>query len=87
MELGARFKFAKRPLDFSQKMPDLWISQTPNFIDALLQNVGTKWSRARYHQPRMAEFVDVDLRPLGAEIAEWEADNKDAISSFLAMLK
>ena len=87
VELATRFKYSRRPFSLSQKMPDLWISRTPNFIKAAYQNVGTNWSRARSLQPRMAEFVDIDVLPIKESIAEWSAENAKTISRFLSILK
>lgn len=42
LELTTRYKFAKRPFDIEQRLADLWISQTPNFIEAYHQGVGYK---------------------------------------------
>jgi len=86
-ELKTRSKFAKKPFNLTQKMPDLWISQTPNFIDAAHQNVGTKWSRAKYNEPRLAEFMDIDIKPMTEDLAEWETENAKTIYSFLIVLR
>ena len=72
LELKTRSKFARTPFNIEEKLPDLWISQTPKYIVAAHQNVGTKWSRAQTGQPRLAQFVDIDTRDLHGDLEDWQ---------------
>ena len=87
LEMETVFKFSKRSFDIERRMPDFWLSQTLNFILASHQNVGTKWSRAQHGQPRLAEFVDVDIKDMRQELAEWEETNEKMLSRLLTVLK
>ena len=87
VELTTRAKYGKTPFFLSQKVPDLWISQTPNFIKAAYQNVGTNWSRARSRQSRKAEFVDIDVLSMKEILAKWVAENAETVSAFLTVLR
>ena len=77
LELKTRAKFGKQFFDIEQRMPDLWISQTPNFIIAAHRNVTNKWHRSAIAQPRRAEFpdTDIDILPIQAEVKNWEVKN------------
>lgn len=86
-EFATRAIYGKTPFALSQKMLDLWFAQTPNYIKAAYQNGGTKWSRARVLQPRVAEFVNIDILPMKEKLAEWAAENAKTISMFLAVLR
>lgn len=103
VEFKTRFKFSKNPLNMEQeKLADLWISRTPNFLNASYQNVGAisspwKWSRAQSgggrarpppaRAPRLGEFVDLDLKPMGDTLKEWEAKNQLVLSQLAIVLK
>ncbi len=87
LELKTCFKFAKKPFELQQKMPDLWISQTPNFVEAAHQNVGTKWSRKKDGQPRLAEFVKHEVKPMREELINWEDANATTLRKLLAVLR
>lgn len=39
MELTARYKFLKHPFNLQRKMADLWISQTPIFVEVYHRNL------------------------------------------------
>ncbi len=86
-ELTTRAIYGRTPFNLGQKMPDLWFAQTPNYIKAAYQNGGTKWSRARSLQPRMAEFINIDILPMSEILAEWAAKNAKTISRFLMVLR
>lgn len=71
LELKTRSKFGKKPWNIEEKMPDLWLSQTPTLIEAAHQNVGTRYSRALSSWPRLAEFVDIDVRNMHEVLNDW----------------
>jgi hypothetical protein len=61
-----------RPLDMSNVLPQLWISQTPNLV------IG-------YHQKGI--FKDVQLQNMIPEIQDWENANQKALQSLQCLLK
>lgn len=86
-EFATRALYGKTPFVLNQKMPDLWFAQIPFYIKAAYQNSGTKRSGARSLQPRMAEFVNIDILPMKERLAEWAAENAKTISGFLKVLR
>ena len=87
LELKTRFKFARTPFNIEDKMPDLWITQTPNYIIAAHQNAGTKWSRAQTGQPRLAQFVDIDTQDMRGKLEDWEKANVSALRKLVLVLR
>lgn len=87
VEFKTRSRFSKSPWNIKEKLPDLWLSQTPTLIEAAHQNVGTKWSRAQFPGPRMAEFVDITVRDMHAELNNWQTRNSNTIRNFLIVLE
>ena len=86
-ELTTRAKYGRKPFFLSQKMPDLWISQTPHFIKAAYQHAGTNRARAQPHQARVAEFVEIEILSVKEELAKWTAENEKIVSRFLTVLR
>lgn len=84
LELTTRSKFAKRPFDIEQKMPDLWISQTPNFIEAYHRSVGYK----TYNQPglQQGKFDDIKVKAIREQLAKWETVNASALGKLATVL-
>jgi len=87
VEFKTRNKFGQSPWNIEEKMPDFWLSQTPTLIEAAHQNIGTRWSRAQFPGPRMAEFVDITVRDMHAELINWQTRNSNTIRNFLMVLK
>ena len=85
LELTTRSKFAKRPFDIEQKLADLWISQTPNFIEAYHQSVGHKI----YNQPglQQGKFEVIKVKSMGEQLAKWETANAVALGKLAMVLR
>ena len=80
LELKTRFKFLTHPFDLEDKIFDLWMSQTPNFLLASYQNAGLKrFGRHSSSQPRLGEFVDFDIKPMTDVLRAWESKNEDIL--------
>lgn len=86
-ELTTRAKHGRNPFFLSQKMPNLWISQTPHFIKAAYQNAGTDRARAQSRQARVAEFVEIEILSVKEELVKWTAENEKTVSRFLTVLR
>lgn len=84
VELTTRSKFAKRPFDIEKKLADLWISQTPTFIEAYHQSVGYK----SYNQTgvRQGKFEDIRVKSMGDPLAKWETANAIALGGLALVL-
>lgn len=88
LELTTRSKFAKKPFDIQNKLPDLWLSQTPHYIVAFHQNVGTKWSRQMDGLPRLAEFKDIEImNMMEGKLQSWEDNNQASIRKLVVVLR
>ena len=88
-EIKTRFKDAKVAFKFGKKLPDLWISQVPQFINAAHENVGTTWSRAHSDQTRRGIFNhnDIQITDVRGEIDAWEIKNSQTLERLVAVLK
>ena len=85
LELTTRSKFAKRPNVIEQKMADLWISQTPTFIEAYHQGVGYKaYNR---HGSQQGKFEDIKVRSIGDLLTEWETTNAKVLGKLATVLR
>ena len=84
VELTTRSKFTKRPFDIEEKLADLWISQTPNFIEAYHQSVGYK----PYNQTGLqrGKFEDIKVKSIGDQLAKWETANATALGGLVLVL-
>lgn len=91
LELKTRSKFSKLPFKLEDKMADLWISQTPNFLVASYKNAGPnrfgKGSSSSSLQPRLAEFVDLNIKPMANVLKEWESKNEQTLRRLSIVLK
>lgn len=87
LELKTRSKFSKSPFTLEDKIFDLWVSQTPNFVLASYQNATLKRSAIRSFQPRLAEFVDLDVKPMRNVLKEWESKNEEKLRRLLIVLR
>lgn len=84
LELKTRFKFSKYPYNLEDKMVDLWISQTQNFVLASYQNGGRSWQSS---QQRLAKFVDLDVKSMHDTLKEWEAKNEKMLYRLSIVLR
>lgn len=88
LELKTRFKFSTNPFDIEDKIFDLWMSQTPNFLLASYQNAGPKrYGRHSLSQPRLGEFVDFDIKPMPDVLREWESKNEVILRRLAILLR
>lgn len=87
LELKTRFKFLTYPFDLGDKIFDLWMSQTPNFLLASYQNAGPKrFGKHSSSQPRLGEFVDFDIKPMPDVLKEWESKNEETLRRLSILL-
>ena len=88
LEFTTRSKYAKRPFDYQAKYPDLWLSQTPHYVVAFHQHVGTQCSRQPNGQPRLAEFRNIQMnRMTENKLRSWEEDNQTHIRKLVVVLE
>ena len=80
-----RSTFAKRPFVIEQKMADLWISQTPTFIEAYHRGVGYK--AYNQHGSRQGRFEDIKVKSIGDLLAKWETTNAKVLGKLATVLK
>lgn len=85
LELTTRSKFAKRPFDIEQKLADLWISQTPNFIEAYHRSVGHKTHNQLGLQP--GKFEVIKVKSMGEQLAKWETANAVTLGKLAMVLR
>ena len=85
VELTTRSKFTKRPFDIEQKLADLWISQTPNFIEAYHRAIGHKPYNQLGHS--RAKFEDIKVKSIGDRLAKWETTNANALAGLATVLE
>ncbi|CAF9905872.1 hypothetical protein IMSHALPRED_003999 [Imshaugia aleurites] len=87
----------------AKKMPDLWISQTANFIEAYHtynEDTGFRphasqgnWRSAPRRstkassQPQLTRFNDIKIKPLKEELVAWETANARLLSKLLTLIK
>lgn len=89
-ELKTQSKFSKTPFQLSRKMPDLWIAQTPMFINAAYQNAHIKWSHRKggaAAQPRLAEFIDITVMPIQEVLLEWEKESQATLRKLAIVVR
>ena len=82
LELTTRSKNSRFPFNMEQKMPDLWLSQTPHFIMAYHENVGHPKSN-----PRRSRFKDIIVEPMREKLVEWEAGNMETLQKLVSVLE
>ena len=72
------------PFEIQERMPDLWISQTVNF---LVCRYRTQWLKMQPTQPSVAIFNNITHLKLTEEIHEWETSHQDTLQKLAAVLK
>lgn len=87
LELKTRFKFSKYPFELEDKIFDLWMSQTPNFLLASYQTAGPKRFGVHASQPRLGEFVKFDIKPMADTLREWESKNEKTLRRLSILLR
>ena len=84
LELTTRSKFAKRPFDIEQKLADLWISQTPNFVEEYHRSVGYRTRNQLDLQ--QGKFEDIKVKSIGDQLAKLETANAIALGKLAKAL-
>ena len=85
LELTTRSTFAKRPFVIEHKMADLWISQTPTFIEAYHRGVGYK--AYNQHGSQQGRFEDIKVKSMGDLLAKWETNNAKVLGKLATVLR
>lgn len=83
VELSTRIKNAKKSSQLESKLPDLWISQTPTFIEALHRSTrpgGVTHEGSTY-------FDDIALYPTADLVERWERTNAIQLQRLASVLK
>ncbi|KAL8905638.1 MAG: hypothetical protein Q9207_002511 [Kuettlingeria erythrocarpa] len=85
LELVARSKYSKSPFNIAAKMPDLYLSQTMNFVEAYHRNVG--YRKATAGKPEgIFMLEDVKVTDLKEVLKKWEKDSKVVLARYLTVL-
>lgn len=79
LELKTRSQIVERLFDIEQKLVDLWISQTPNFVEAYHRSVGYRTHNQLSLQ--QGKFEDIKVNSIGDQLAKWETANAIALES------
>ena len=85
LELTTRSTFAKRPFVIEQMMADLWISQTPTFIEAYHRGVGYK--AYNQHGSQQGRFEDIKVKSIGDLLTKWETTNAKVLGKLATVLR
>ena len=85
LELTTRSAFAKRPIVIEQRMADLWISQTPTFIEAYHRGVGYK--AYSQHGSQQGKFEDIKVKSIGDLLTKWETTNAKTLGKIATVLR
>ena len=72
------------PFEIQERMPDLWTSQTVNF---LVCRYRTRWLKMQPTQPSVAIFDNITHLKLAEEIYEWETTHQETLQKLAAVLK
>ncbi|KAI4279613.1 MAG: hypothetical protein L6R38_005002 [Xanthoria sp. 2 TBL-2021] len=85
-ELTTRSKFSKHPFDIATKLPDLYLSQTPKFVEAYHHNAGYR-KYMREKTPGMFALADIHVCNLEGGLKAWEERNGEVLGRFLVVLE
>lgn len=85
VELTTRSKNTKRPFDIEQKLADLWISQTPNFIEAYHRIIGYKPYNQLGHS--RGKFEDIKVKSIGDRLTKWETTNANTLAGLATVME
>lgn len=85
-ELTTRSKFSKHPFDIATKLPDLYLSQTPKFVEAYHHNAGYR-KYMREKTPGRFALADIHVRNLEGELKVWEEQNGEVLGRYLVVLE
>jgi hypothetical protein len=86
LQLSTQSISAKRPKNVQVKFPDLWLSQTPNYVVAIYENAGERVSRLGRKLPPFAKFKDVRVKHVKEDVQKWERDNQTTLRKFVTVL-
>ncbi|KAL8736511.1 MAG: hypothetical protein Q9166_000303 [cf. Caloplaca sp. 2 TL-2023] len=86
LELVTRSKYSKNPFNIATKMPDLYLSQTANFVEAYHHNAGY-WNFSGDKTSGKFALEDVKVLPMGKELKDWESENGLILGRYLKVVK
>ncbi|KAL8815867.1 MAG: hypothetical protein Q9223_005041 [Gallowayella weberi] len=86
LELATRSKFSKHPFNIATKMPDLYLSQTANYVEAYHHAAGYR-RFLRDKTPGRFALADMKIRSLPEGLKKWEKDNGEVLGRYLKVLK
>ena len=72
------------PFEIEERMPDLWISQTVNF---LVCRYRTQWLKMQPTQPSVAIFDNITHLKLAGKIHDWETTHQETLQKLATVLK
>ncbi|KAJ9659879.1 hypothetical protein H2201_007137 [Coniosporium apollinis] len=82
LKLTTRFAFSKQQFRIAAKIPDLWISQTPHFVEAYYKHEKPIWEtfspRAIFDTPKLTDVRDM--------VQDWEARGAHHLQKFAGFL-
>ena len=87
LEFITRSENVKFPFDIATKMPDLYFSQTPHFVEAYHHNPAGWRYRAPHTLTSMFALADLRVRDMQAEFKKWEKRNGEVLGRYLAVVK
>lgn len=93
LEFITRSENVKFPFDLATKMPDLYLSQTPHFVEAYHHNPGWRhrdlgWRhRAPGKLTALFALADIRVRDMQEEFKKWEERNGEVLGRYLAVVK
>ena len=93
LEFITRSENVKFPFHIATKMPDLYLSQTPHFVEAYHHSPGWRHRNPgwRYRAPHtltaMFALADIRVRDMQEEFKKWEERNGEVLGRFLALVK
>ncbi|KAL8644649.1 MAG: hypothetical protein Q9226_007663, partial [Calogaya cf. arnoldii] len=77
-QLMTRSRYSKTPFDIATKLPDLYLSQTPKFIEAYHHSAGYRKFLREKTPGRFAE-ADIHVRNIQEELKDWEHANGEVL--------
>ena len=86
LEFITRSENVKFPFDIATKMPDLYLSQTPYFVEAYHHHPNWRY-RVPGRLPAMFALADIRVRDMQEEFKKWEERNGEVLGRYLAVVK
>ncbi|KAL8682992.1 MAG: hypothetical protein Q9186_000987 [Xanthomendoza sp. 1 TL-2023] len=86
LELTTRSKYSKMPFDIATKLPDLYLSQTANYVEAYHHNAGYR-NFMRDKTPGRFALADIKIRSMPEELKKWEKEHEEILVRYLKVVK